>query len=524
MFKRNKVFILLPLFALMLGSIGCKKGTFDINDVNPNIPSDVDPKFILSGALKTTAYNLRGNDADYIELYMGYWSTSGDYIPVTTTLTYQTTTDYYSGAWNDVYLNLKNYKQMEALAATDPNAGYYTAMAKIMEAFNFARLVDQFNDIPYTQALQGGTINFPKFDKAADVYDSLVDQLNDAITIINTTNGNPNAEVPGSYDVLFNQNSSNGVAAEMTLWKQFANTIKLRMALNMTQSSGGGTFIQSALSGTAVDGFLGVGSDAAINPGYSNSSENQQSPFYNDLGFSTSGAVQNQESYYRACNYIVNFMYANDDTLRLYQIFAPNAQTPAVVLGRAFGSNFANGEDNQHISGMGPGLLQTASSSAVILPACESLFMQAEATAEGYLTGGPSAATLYQQAMEESFRLLQVGSNAANSAAAADAYITAEAGNPYVDFAGQTSLAAQQTTLLTQEWIALCGFDPLATWSNWRRLGIPATLPVSVFQGSTATHIPYRQTYPTSEYSYNSTNVAVEGTINILSSKVFWMP
>jgi hypothetical protein len=30
--------------------------------------------------------------------------------------------------------------------------------------------------------------------------------------------------------------------------------------------------------------------------------------------------------------------------------------------------------------------------------------------------------------------------------------------------------------------------------------------------------------YPTSEYSYNSANVAAEGTINNLTSKIFWMP
>jgi hypothetical protein len=303
----------------------------------------------------------------------------------------------------------------------------------------------------------------------------------------------------------------------MEEWKQFANTIKLKIALNLSAYTGGGSFISNALAGTSADGFLGAGQDAAVQPGYSNSSENQQSPFYNDMGFSTSGAVQNNESYYRACTYVVNFMYANEDTLRLYQIFAPNAQVPAVVLGRPFGSNFANGEDNQHISGMGPGLLQTPSSSAVILPACESLFMQAEATLDGYLTGGPSAGSLYQTAVEESFRLLQVP----NSQAAADAYIAANASNPNVGFAGSGN---QLQTLITQEWVAVDGFDPLASWNNWRRLGIPTTLPVSVFSGSVATHIPYRLLYPTSEYSYNSVNVDAEGTINNMTSTIFWMP
>src|SRR6202035_272631 len=134
--------------------------------------------------------------------------------------------------------------------------------------------------------------------------------------------------------------------------------------------------IQSALNGWTSASFLGQSEDAPVNPGYSNNSYNQQSPFYNDMGYSTSGAVQNNESYYRACSYIVNFMYATADTIRLYQMFATNAQTPSVVLWRPFGSSVSVNQDNQNISGMGPGLLQPASSSAVILPASESLFKQ----------------------------------------------------------------------------------------------------------------------------------------------------
>jgi hypothetical protein len=79
-------------------------------------------------------------------------------------------------------------------------------------------------------------------------------------------------------------------------------------------------------------------------------------------------------------------------------------------------------------------------------------------------------------------------------------------------------------TIITQAWVAYSGFDPLAAWNNWRRLGIPTSLPVSQFDGSVATHIPYRLLYPTSEYSYNTVNVDAEGTINNMTSTIFWMP
>ena len=517
MYMRIKRTLWLPLCIVLFSAPGCKKNTFNINDTNPNnpVPSAVSPSLLLSGALKKTADIVRGGqtinntifgDPDYIELYMGYWSVSGDYIPNTQTLTYQTTTDYGADNWNSGYLVIENLRLMESVAATDPNAGYYIAMGKIMEAFNFERLVDQYNDIPYTQALQGGTIDFPKYDKASDVYDSCLALLNTGINMIMTDTANVNIESPGTYDIMFGGN--------MDEWIQFANTLKLKLAMNLTAASGGATFITNALQGTSTYGFLQAGEDAAIQPGYTNSSETQQSPFYYDMGLSTSGAPQQNQSYLRACSYIVNFMAANNDTLRLYQLFAPNVN--GQVLGRPFGSNVSVGQDNQHISGMGPGLLQSASSSAVILPACESFFLQAEAALDGYPVAG-SPLTLYTNGVEESFRLLQV----TNPYQSADTYIGVQAPNPNVGFASSPN---QLQTIITQAWVAYSGFDPLAAWNNWRRLGIPTSLPVSQFDGSVATHIPYRLLYPTSEYSYNTTNVNAEGTINNMTSTIFWMP
>jgi hypothetical protein len=510
----------LSLCVVLLAAVSCKKGTFDINNTNPNnpTPAAVSPQLLLSGVIKRTADIVRGGqtmgslvqqnsvsgDPDYMELYMGYWAASGDFIPVTQTLTYQTTTDYGADNWNSGYLCIENIRQLEALAAKDPNGGYYGAMGRIMEAFNWQRLVDQYNDVPYSQALQGGTIDFPKYDKGPAVYDSCLLLLNAGIDSIMNDTANVAIENPGSYDILFGGN--------MDEWIQFANTLKLKLAMNLTQYSGGAAFITSALQGTSTYGFLSAGEDAGVQPGYSNSSETQQSPFYFDMGLSTSGAPQNNAPQLRACSYIVNFLQANSDP-RLTQIFAPNVN--GVVQGRPFGSNVSTGQDNQNISGMGPGLLQTPSSSAVILPACESFFLQAEAVLDGYLPG--SAGTLYQNGVEESFRLLEVSS----PYSAADAYIQAQSGNPYVGFAASPN---QLNTLITQAWVAYCGFDPLASWNNWRRLGIPTTLPVSEFDGSVATHIPYRLLYPTSEYSYNTANVNEEGTINNMTSTIFWMP
>ena len=170
--------ITIALFAI----VGCKKGTFDINSPNPNVPSTVPPKFSLSAALKESAdlmYNAMGSSTasgqDFLQYWMGYWAVSGDYIPSNSVVLYQLNTDYFSGNWDQAYLNLKNYDVIESASITDPSPNY-EAIAKIMEAFVYQRIVDLYNDAPYTTALNGGADNFPTYDKGADIYKSLISQ------------------------------------------------------------------------------------------------------------------------------------------------------------------------------------------------------------------------------------------------------------------------------------------------------------------------------------------------------------
>jgi hypothetical protein len=500
MFNRIKLFSLGSALLLLMVTVGCKKGTFDINNPNPNVPSSVSPKFVLSAALLNSGNLMLGvNYTDFANLYMGYWAISGDYIPTFTTLTYNTTTSYYTNSWNVGYQTLQNYRYIEQLSGTDPNQSYYVAMAKIMEAFHFGRLVDMYNNIPYSDALNGGTENFPKYDDALSVYTSVMHQLDSAIAIINAAP--PTAVSPGEYDIMFGGN--------MSMWILFANTTKLKFLMNLTQSGTGQSLIQSELSGLETSDFLGAGQDAVVNPGFTNATTAQQSPLWQDVGFAPSGAVQNNQSYYRACSYAVNFYASTNDTFRNQLFYAANVN--GQIQGRAFGSQGAN-EHNTIISGVGPGLLQSPSMDCMILPATESLFLQAEAVQRGYLTGA-AAKDLYQSAVEESFRYL------GDTKAHADALI-AQA-DDRVNF---ISSANPLQTIILQEWAALNTLDPVQSWDNWRRLGIPTDLPVSIYPGTTATHVPYRLLYPDTEYSYNGTNVNSEGTINNLTSKIFWMP
>ncbi|MBB3056705.1 SusD/RagB family nutrient-binding outer membrane lipoprotein [Mucilaginibacter gotjawali] len=507
-FKRKVNIALLSAAAVLAGVAGCKKGTFDINGTSPNAPSSVLPKFSLSASLSGTA-NLMysavggvGGNQDMINNWMGYWTQSGAYTPSNTYVLYQLTSGTGAGNWDMGFNNLSNYHQLIKASSTDATLVNYKAIGMIMTAFVYQRIVDLYNKAPYTGALVPNSTFSYKYDDGATIYKACIAKIDSAVAAIKA---NPGAVSPGNYDIMFK--------GDMGMWVKFGNTLKLKMLMRQTASSANGSLgdagVKSALSGYTADDFLGAGEDASINPGYSSAADNAENPLYIDVVKTSTGQPGYNEKYFRANKYGVDFYHAHND-LRDTMFYLP-ADADGMIHGRLYGSQNGN-EANSVISGLtGFGLNASASESSPIIPAFESLFLLAEAQQRGYIAG--SAADSYKAGVEESFRIL--GSDKAT----ADAYM-AQA-DPVANFA----LASDPIkAIITQEWAACNSLDPLESYSNYRRLGIPR-IPVSAYPGVTVDHIPYRFPYPTSELSYNSANVPDGGTgTEALNSKIFWMP
>ena len=496
MYKILKIIFFILLTIFLLEMVSCSKADFDINSPNPNQPSVVSPDFVLSAALSSSANIVLGGDATFADFWMGYWAPYGEQSP--SVLSYNLTSDSYAANWDDTYVTLENYKNIIDNSRIPQNA-YFLAIAKIMEVFHYQRLVDLYNNLPYHDALLKEH-PFPTYDSAGAVYKDLILELDSAVSIINTADP-LSVEDPGPSDVMFQ--------GDMDKWIKFDRSLKLKILMRQTETTGGPAYITASLTGLTTDDFLGAGEDAGINPGYSNSSTAQQSPEWRNVGFGTDGSPTGGNFYTRANSYGVNFYLATNDP-RVKQFYDTNSN--GIYQGRAFGSSDVN-QGNSVISGIGSGILQSPGMDAFIFPAFESLFIQAEAAQRGYIAGDP--ALLFKMAVTESFRLF----NVPNFVSAAQTFYSQP--NDKVNFDISTN---KIRTIILQKWAALNAIDPLESYSDWRRLNIPSDLPVSVYPGTTATHIPYRLLYPTSEYHYNAANVDKQGTINQFTSKIFWMP
>ena len=75
-------------------------------------------------------------------------------------------------------------------------------------------------DVPYSEA--ANDIDQPKYDTQKDIYYTIFEELKDAVSKLDESAANN----VGSYDLIY--------GGDATKWKKFANSIRLRMAVRIS--------------------------------------------------------------------------------------------------------------------------------------------------------------------------------------------------------------------------------------------------------------------------------------------------
>lgn len=124
--------------------------------------------------------------------------------------------NYFNVMYNGV---LNNYEQAKKNLATEGGDVNKMATLEIAEIATWENLVDTYGDLPYSQALQASTGQFaPAYDDAKAIYTDLFKRINAVIPTITAGSGY-------SEDLVY--------GGDMSKWKKVANSIKLRLALNL---------------------------------------------------------------------------------------------------------------------------------------------------------------------------------------------------------------------------------------------------------------------------------------------------
>jgi hypothetical protein len=489
-----KQILLVSFLAIAFSS--CKKDLLDIN-VDPNNPttSSANPSLVLPAALNNSVGIYCNPSADarfaFAGLWLGHISYSGNYAIATENISYAITNNFASGAYGNIYDNLEDYDFVEKKGAATGN-NFYRAIGILMKAYNFQTLVDLYNNVPYTDALQGTANSKPKYDDGKAIYDDIGKRMDTAIALFKTS-------VTGSIggDVMF--------LADATKWLKFANTVKLRLLLRQTGRADRATYITTEAAKLAGASFLDV--DAAVNPGYLNSA-GKANPFWG-ANINTSGTYTND--FYRAGQYFISFMQAHNDP-RIGKYFKFASSPGGTYQGNYFGDQ---GIPNSKTSEYGPGVLKSFDQPAYMMLAAESYFIQAEAAARTPALISGSAKTFYQKGVEQSFVNLGL------TVAQAQAYYS-QAGDKEVNWDACTTFQEQLSLIIRQKWVALGLRNELECYNDYRRLTLPADVPLSTSPLSTGI-MPKRLLYPQREYDVNGENVLAQGTITP-ASKIWWLP
>ena len=488
------------LAGMLMVMTGCKD-YLDVNN-NPNQVTAATPQLVLPDALATTGWYLTGNSSSgaagsfyFLNLWMGYWNWSGNYSIATSDKNYQFTQGFNNSIWSSAYLNLKNYNYVDTQAAA-LNQPLLQGMAKIMKALHFQLLVDTYGDVPYTSALQGTSNILPTYDKGQDIYDDLFKQIDAGMALLAKGDGNVN---PGPNDIMFQ--------GDINKWLKFGNTLKLRMLLRQSEKADRATFIQTQLATIKASGygFLGAGENASVNPGYTNS-QNMQNPLYGAF-YAINGNPTTLNNQYKGNLYGITF-YKNSNDPRLAAYYRPVVGTTTNFNGTLFGTTDVL--VNSQVSDVGAGILKSVSQNSPILESTKASLCRPKLHSEAGLQAiqKPCISRLLPN------RFVNVG----RTAAEATTYYS-QAGLNNVNWDASTN---KIEAIITQKWASENGTAPFEAWSDYRRLGLPTGVPISLDPSTSVKQIPIRLLYPTSEYSNNAANVGAQGTINQFTTKIFW--
>lgn len=379
--------------------------------------------------------------------------------------------------WNRMYVfSLKNLEQAKINLKQEVNSPAVqknrNATLELSQIFIWENLVDTYGDIPYFDALKTDKdILAPKYDDSKAIYTDLLTRINAAIASIDLSQGG----YDNGGDLIYH--------GDMTKWKHFANSIKLRLAMNLAD-------IDPAASKLAAEQAIAGGVISSEGESYKFNFDTATftSPIYDDL-------VASGRNDFIPTQLVINTMNSSSDPRREVWFTMVDGK----YVGGVFGSKNAFGS-RSHMSD----LLTDKTAPANLLGYSEVLFLSAEAAARGYSVGG-DAADYYGKAVKAS--MSEYGVNAGDAT-------TFLAANPY-------NATDWKASIGVQSWIALYN-SPFAAWNFTRRLDKPGFVnpPNSKTEG-----VPVRMLYSDQEYVLNGANVkaaAAKMGGDKVTSKLFW--
>ena len=453
---------------------------------------------------------------------------------------------FYVGGFEQIFVAVSNLERIINLPNADHKNDNYIIAAKILKAYYLQTVVDLYGDIPYTQAFKGLELTAPKYDDDFEVYKKLISELDEARSLISVANAD--AINMGANDIM--------LAGNMPEWEKFANTLELRMLMRISKCTTASvvTYRDSRLPALAASNNF-LTQNLTIQPGFSNTSDDQQNPFYGFAVADSAGStVQNYSfiaptaHFYKALSPYSQYPTANTNSqiVTTSTVAYPNVNDPrklklfrkgrrqpylrAISQGSTNIDMFQPGQFAYIPGRIGIGSLNPYSEipgvpfvdsgtgaddeiigagqsvKGYVITLAEIKFLLAEASL--YNAGlFPNGVADFAAGVNENMAYLSVPTTDAAT------YLTAINTKPNFGWTGTSN--EKLHAVMYQKWIATMNVNAIQSFIDYNKTGFPLT-PLSV--NATQTRKPRRLVYPQSEYISNSSNVPAVGNSDVFSA------
>jgi hypothetical protein len=504
------------LIVIITYEASCDKGLEEIN-INRVNPTAVDPAALLNNAIINLSYSTRSVIFD-MGVVQQLVSPNGGVLAGANFN--QDSRDAGTGGaiWALYYQNVIKYTH-DVILQTKSVAGRSNLynMARIIQAYAFMILTDEYGSIPYTEAGAGYSdlILFPKYDNQQDIYPKLLTEFTEATAAL-TTNS---AVAIETQDILYSGN--------ITKWKKFGYSSLLRagMRLSKVDAVKAQSAVQAALAG-------GVITDNADNA-YIRHDANFTQPigimlngseaanfylvkaFVDTLKFNSDPRLSSIAVRYKGAKSGNDQTVAVSTTNPVDQIGMPMGYDNGTIGARATADGLASFYDYSQLDRR---RMAKTSAPIFLVTAAQTNLLLSEARFRGWITTGSVAQYFSDGIKAHMDQMATYDAGSAVPAVARDAYVTA---HPLV-------VGKEMDQINTQYWIASF-LNPPEAFANFRRSGYPALTPNPYGQPNNP-DVPNgtfirRLTYPTSELSVNTTNVnaaIVTMGPDKLSTRLWW--
>lgn len=464
---------------ITVGQSACTKELTDINK-NPNAVEIPQPDYLLTSVEKNAADVYWGGESNFgsSQLIIQQWAK----IQYTDADRYIYNGNSFTTLWSTLYANtLTDLKVLSKLAAEQENNNYI-GIAHVLRAWNFQLLTDAYGAVPYKES--GNIENSPlaKYDSQETVYKGVLNELDSALLLLD-----PAGEAVSGDNIY---------EGDIDLWRRFANSLKLRVALRVADAD-------PALAKQVVTKILASPHSLMEDNSQSAKLIYDNSPNWNPVAnnFST-------RNDYRISKTVVDRLTALKDPRLPVYANLPTDTTIKHYVGVPNGLTTSDANSLGLAKTSLPGDYFSADKSPAVIQAySEVLFLRAEAAARGL--SNENASELYTQAIVASLQQFGITDEQEISTYLAQKAVKYDPNN-------------FKKSIGDQKWIALFG-EGLEAFAEWRRLDYPELKPAVA--GNFGKKMPVRFIYPSTEQTLNvkayKQAVAQQGTDDLFTKLWF---